>query len=396
MTIQSTDPEMSGARPCRILFVNSTSEVGGADVDLLEICRCLDRGRFSPIVVLPHEGPLSLRFEAAGVRMVYCDTAPVKHFRTVGEIVGYPCRLLWTVVTLWRLIRREGVQIVHVNTAVLPAAGYAAWLAGAFCVWHVREIELLQRSRIVGAFLRTSMRICASRIVAISHAVAAGLGPWATARTRVIYHGVDIERFVPNASDCAVRNEYHIPGDAAVIGYVGRLSPIKGLSGLITAFSEVRGSRRDAYLLLVGPVLGYQAHVEDLQREANDLGLAEFVIFATACEDVASAIRAMDVVVIPTLVPEGLGLAILESLATGRPVVATNHGGPVEILADCLAARLIPPRNSAAIATAVTEILDAPEDRRRALSAEARAWAVERFGIHRMITELMDVYRVAA
>lgn len=387
---------MGGARPCRILFVNSTSEIGGADVDLLEICRCLDRRRFSPIVVLPYEGPLSPEFEAAGVRMVYCDTAPVKRFRRVREIVGYPCRLLWTVVTLWRLIRQEGIHIVHVNTAVLPAAGYAARLAGAFCVWHVREIELLQQSRIVGAFLRTSMRICANRIVAISHAVAAGLGPWAAGRTRVIYHGVDTDRFAPNATDCAVRNEYHIPGDAAVIGYVGRLSPIKGLSGLVTAFAEIRRRRCDAYLLLVGPVLGYQAHVEDLQRKVNDLGLAESVIFATACHDVASAIRAMDVVVIPTLVPEGLGLAILESLAIGRPVVATNHGGPVEILADCPAGRLVPPRNAAAIATAVGEILDAPEDRRRALSSETRAWAIERFSIHRMITELMDLYVVAA
>jgi glycosyltransferase involved in cell wall biosynthesis len=382
-------------RPCPILFVNATSEIGGADVDLLEICRHLDRDRVSAVVVLPGRGPLSAQFEAAGARLVYCDTAPIKRFRTLTQAVAYPLRLAVVTVTLWRLIRRERATVVHVNTVVLPAAGYAAKLAGVTCVWHVREIELLQRSRVIGALLRWSIRTCANRVVAISSAVAEGLGGWAQSRTRVIYHGVDTTRFTPDINDRTLREEWSIPSEARVVGYVGRLAPIKGLSYLVTAFAQVHARRADAFLLLVGPILSYHDHVAELRRQVKELDLRECVRFVTECADVPAAIRAMDVVVIPSVVPEGLGLAILESLSCGKPVIATNHGGPVEILRGCAAGRLVPPRDPGAIASAVSDLLDVPDVRRRALSAEARRWVLRYFSVERMIAELMGVYEMA-
>jgi glycosyltransferase involved in cell wall biosynthesis len=382
--------------PCRLLFVNATSEIGGADVDLLEICRHLDHSRVSTVVVLPGRGPLSAQFEAAGARLVYCDTAPIKRFRTLTQAVTYPLRLAMATVALWRLIQLEHATVVHVNTVVLPAAGYAAKLAGVTCVWHVREIELLQRSRVVGALLRWSIRTCADRIVAISSAVAEGLGEWAQSRTRVIYHGVDTTRFTPDINDRKLRDELGIPPGARVVGYVGRLSPIKGLSYLISAFAQVHARRVDTFLLLVGPVLSYQDHVAALRRQVNELDLRQYVKFVTECADVPAAFRAMDVVVMPTVVPEGLGLAILESLSCGKPVIATDHGGPVEILRDCAAGRPVPPRDAEAIANAVSDLLELPDERRQAMSTEARRWVLRRFSVERMIAELMGVYEMVA
>lgn len=377
-------------RPVRVLFVNGTSEIGGADTDLLEICRHLDRSRYKVTAVLPHPGPLSDDFEAAGARLVYLNPAPIKRFHRLGQFLAYPFHFIRAMLSLASLIRKERVALVHINTAVLPAAGLAAKLAGVPCVWHVREIELLQRSRLVGAVLRGCIRACADQVIAISQAVAGGLRAAIQSKTTVIYHGVDIGRFCRRES--VLRAELSLPSSAKVIGYIGRLSPIKGLDYLIAALPLIHQHLPETHLVLAGPVLGYGEHVADLQRQVEKLELSDRVLFLSNHTDPPDVICAFDLLVLPTVVPEGLGLVILEGLASGKPVIATNCGGPVEILTGCAAGRLVPPRDARAIAEAAVELLSLPTEQRQALSLQARQWAVERFSVQRMIGELMDVY----
>jgi len=377
-------------RPVRVLFVNGTSEIGGADIDLLEICRPLDRSRYEVTVVLPHPGPLSADFEATGAKLVYLDPAPIKSFRRLGQFLAYPLRFVRAMLTLARLVRQERVTLVHVNTAMLPAAGLAAKLAGVPCVWHVREIELLQRSRLVGALLRGCIRICADRVIAISWAVADELGSALQSKTSVIYHGVDLRRFSPGKS--SLRTELRLPPSAKIVGYVGRLAPIKGLSYLIAALPLILQHLPETHLVLAGPVLGYGEHVAELQRQVEKLELSDRVLFLSNHTEPPDVMRALDLLVLPSVVPEGLGIVILEGLATGKPVIATNCGGPVEILNGCAAGRLVPPRDARAIAEAAVELLSLPAERCQALSLHARQWAVERFSVQRMIGELMEVY----
>lgn len=375
-----------------ILYVNATSEIGGADIDLLEICRHIDKGRYTLTVVLPEEGPLSTKFESAGVRLVYLDPAPIKRFRKLLQIVAYPLRFALATINLWRLIRREKPDIVHVNTSMLPAAAFAARLIGVPCVWHVREIEVLKRSRLVGFFLLWCIKTLPDKILVISHAVSVGLGLESNFKVSVIYHGVDTNRFCPTGSNYSLRSELGIPKSAQIVGYVGRLSPIKGLEYLIAAFGQVHRLNPESYLLIVGPVLSYQEYFTSLRQQVYDLGLSEYVVFRLDNPDIPTAIRSMDVLVLPSIVPEGLGIVILEGLASGKAVIATNHGGPVEILADCSAGRLVPPKDANSIAQAILELFSMPLEKNQALSEEARRWAVERFSIERMIAELSQLY----
>ena len=385
------DPLLAN-KPVRILYVNSSSEIGGADIDLLEICSHIDRDRFELIIVLPHVGPLSKEFERAKVRIIYLDPAPIKRFRTPIQMALYPFRFTIAIIQLIQLILREKPTIVHVNTSVLPTAGIAAKVARVRCVWHVREIELLQRSRIVGGMLRMCIRRCADRIVAISHAVATAMGEAAQPNISVIYHGVDTTRFQPQAINQSLRRELGIPTSAHVIGFIGRLAPIKGLEYLIQALHQILPTDPDAYLLLVGPDPGYQEYVASLYRQTANLGLTERVLFLPGRNDIPNVIHTMDLVVLPTIIPEGLGLVILEALASGKPVIATNQGGPIEILSGCAAGRLVPPKDATALAQAALELLNLPSEHRQLLGKEARAWAIKHFSVNRMIDELSSVY----
>jgi glycosyltransferase involved in cell wall biosynthesis len=378
-----------------VLFVNATSEIGGADVDLLEICRHLDRRRFDPVVVLPREGPLSDEFRRAGVRLLRLDAAPVKRFGARLSLATYPLRFGHAALALRRLLQFERPALVHVNTSLLPAASLAASLARVPYVWHVRELSPLQGPRIVSDALRWCIRTWPSGVVAISQATAREIGgdtrPTAN-RVSVIPHGVDVERFRPSPPHIELRREIGIPEGARVVGYLGRLAPIKGLPHLIDAFALLAQDRTDAHLLIVGPTLSYERHLVALRKQAEQHGLSERVHFVPGTRRPEEFLRAMDLVVLPTVIPEGLGLVILEALAAGKPVVATNQGGPVEILAGRPFGRLVPPRDTDGLAGAIADFLDLPPDRRAALASAARDYAVDRFSMRRMIDQLSRVY----
>ena len=340
-----------------IMFVNGTSEIGGADVDLLEICRHLDKSRFCLTVVLPKAGPLSDDFLATGAQLIYIDPAPIKRFRQPIEWISYPWRFFLAIVNLWGLIRRIKPAIVHINSAVLPSAAFAARLARVPCLWHIREIELLQRSRIVGAFLLGCIQTFPDRIVTISISVATSLNLASNPKVCTVYHGVDTDRFFPTDDNYEIRAKMGIPEFARVIGYVGRLAPIKGLEYLIEAFGNIHQQFSESYLLLTGPVLSYHEYFNSLSEQVNRLGLSKYVRFILDGPDISVIMRALDVLVLPTIVPEGLGIVILEGLSSGIPVIATNQGGPEEILNGCDAGWLVPPKDSQSITDAVFSLL---------------------------------------
>lgn len=265
-------------------------------------------------------------------------------------------------------------------------------MAGVKCVWHIREIEIIQRSIVIGALLRLCILACADRIIAISQAVGRVLGAPARDTLQVIYHGLDTTRFYPGAINQAIRREFKIPAKAKVIGYIGRISPIKGLGYLITALGLIRRQYPETYLLLVGPVLGYQRYLEELHRLVEDQNLTEWVIFSEERRDIPEILRAVDVVVLPTVIPEGLGKVLLEGLACGKPVIATNQGGPVEILQDFSAARLVPPRDPQAIAQALRFFWELPPAMVQELSREAYESVNQKYNMDQMIEQLSNVY----
>ena len=188
--------------------------------------------------------------------------------------------------------------------------------------------------------------------------------------TRVVYLGAPLDEFSrTRTSDetMAVRSALGLPAGAPVVGTVTRLMPAKGNRYLIDAARTVLDDVPDVHFCIVGEgeLLG------DLERQARRLGIAERVRFAGYTRDVAGALAAFDLVTFPSLW-EGTPLTAFEALAAGRPIVATDADGLVDILHDGHDAVLVPKRDSDALARAVTALLrDA--SRRNRLAAAARA-----------------------
>jgi glycosyltransferase involved in cell wall biosynthesis len=198
-------------------------------------------------------------------------------------------------------------------------------------------------------------------------------------RAHLLPHGVDTGLFRPaEAGEREVlRSALGLP-DGLLALYTGRLLRGKGLDTLLDAFGEVAAERRDVHLVLVGSGDGQSLSVEDELRTRAGAGpLAGRVVFAGRREDVADWLRAGDLFVFPSVF-EGLGISLVEALASGLPAIGSRTGGIVDVIDDGRSGLLVPPGDSAALASAMRRLLADP-DRRRAMGRFGRSDMRARF-----------------
>jgi glycosyltransferase involved in cell wall biosynthesis len=291
----------------------------------------------------------------------------------------------WHVARLSRLIRRARPDVVYVNTVTLPHWVVAAKVAGVPVLCHVREAEHDMRpwmARLLLAPLRS-----AAVVVANSAATAQWLSGHQSRladKVRVVYNGFAF----PEATG---RDD----GEPGRIVVVGRLSPRKGQDVAIEAVARLAAAGRDVHLDLVGDVFrGYEWYEAELLRQIEERGLAGRAALLGFRADPTECYRAASIVVVPSRV-EPFGNVAVEAMAAGRAVVATDVGGLPEIVDDGRTGLLCPPDDAAALAAAITRLLDDSAFARRVAQAGAASVRM-RFGMARFAAELRDAVDTAA
>jgi glycosyltransferase involved in cell wall biosynthesis len=189
------------------------------------------------------------------------------------------------------------------------------------------------------------------------------------ARTRVVYLGAPLDEFARERSPeerAEIRRELAIHPEEIVMGTVTRLHDSKGNDYLVDAARLVVEQRPQAKFFLYGegPLL------EPLQQQAARLGLGDRFVFGGFVKDVARVMGAFDISVFPSLW-EGTPLTVFETMAAGKPIVATDADGLLDVLTDEQDALIVPTRNAAALADKIVRLIDAPAERAR-LAANAR------------------------
>ncbi|MGQ9517182.1 MAG: glycosyltransferase [Anaerolineae bacterium] len=321
------------SEPKRILFLNSRSEYGGADMGLLTIVQNLDQRRFTPVVVLPHPGPLVGELEAAGARVIYLNLCRLERLAGLRDIWEFGRRFLSSTTQLMRLIRQEHIALVYTNSSAIPVGALAARLSKIPNVWHIREIwtspRWLTRS------LYRYIALTADRIITITYAVAVANFRDVGGKIRVIYDGVDRRRFENLDQRAAgVRRQFGLTEPWPIVASVARMVPQKGLDTLVEAAHRLNGAGIRAYFCLAGdiPRTMYQSYKDALCRRIQAHHLEDMVRLLGWIEDVPALLAASDVVVLASAGPEGAGLIIPEAWLAGTPVVVPNHSGPQELV----------------------------------------------------------------
>lgn len=181
----------------------------------------------------------------------------------------------------------------------------------------------------------------------------------------VIPNGTNLDRFKSFRSVDSAKEELGIDSKSFVISYVGRLSPSKGISILINAFSHLlKNSHPEMKLVIAGLPSGFHTvqegkkYADSIERLVNDLKIAEKVIFVGHLNEPLKLYQASDVTVLASIYPEPFGRSIIESMACGIPVLASNIGGIPEILSDDFSQFLFEPNNPEDLALKLKKILN--------------------------------------
>ena len=295
---------------------------------------------------------------------------------------------------LARLIRQLAIDIVHARSR---APAWSAWAAA-----HATGrpfVTTFHSAYGAGTALKlryNSVMARGDRVIAISDFVADhAVGVYGIGRDRLrkIPRGVDLAIFDPSHVGAQriveLARQWRLPDGLPVVMLPARLTRWKGGLDFIAAVAKL--GRRDICCVLVGAEQrpGFRRELESAMREQ---GLADFFRIVEECRDMPAAYMLADVVVSASRDPEGFGRIIAEAQAMGRPVVATDHGGARETIVPGITGWLVPPRDPAALAAAISEALSLATDERQKLARRARAHIAAEFTREAMCARTIAVY----
>jgi glycosyltransferase involved in cell wall biosynthesis len=300
-----------------------------------------------------------------------------------------------------RAIRDRGIEVVHVHQYPLHlVAGLAARAAGVPCLWHWHGAK--SRRRLARATVSVAMRALATHVACISDFVRSSLPPGGRPKSSVVYNGVRTAAIREGQRPGALRERLDLPPDQALVAIVGSLTEYKGHRYFIQAAARVLERFPHVRFLVIGGETAVQRRRFGLEARwrqlARDCGVAEGVIFCGELPDAAMYFCDCDIICLPSvpigIAGEGFGLTVVEAMAAGVAVVATDCGGPREIVEHGRSGLLVPPKDDAALAEALVSLLQDRE--RRAAMARAGQQRAAMFDIARTAAALENLYGFCA
>jgi len=295
---------------------------------------------------------------------------------------------IWkTLPVLTTLIRDNGFGILHAQTRVTQVL---AQLAGK--VAHVPFVSTCHGFFQYRRLSRKLFPCWGEKVIAISDSVRRHLledfhlQPDSVVR---VYNGIELERYLSTSpvKDHDLMESIGLPGDATVVGAIGRLSPVKGFRYLISAFKEVASRDAKARLLIVGE----GPEKEILQKQILTSGVANRILLIAGDAPLEKYLSLVDIYCVPS-VNEGLGLSLMEAMAAGRACIASDVGGISELIINETNGILVPPEDSKALAAAILR-LAADVRFGQQLAKNARRKAADNFSIIDSVAKTVKVYK---
>jgi glycosyltransferase involved in cell wall biosynthesis len=350
--------------------------LGGMERVVMDLCRYVDPARFRfTVCCISQRGALADELEAEGIPVVFCEnqTRLGKYLRGLE---------------LGRILREQRADILHThNTTAFIDGLIGARIGGVPVVVHTDHCKNypIEWRRTVAENVASRL---VDRMVAVSHHTKSELMRYEKipdARLTVIHNGIN-PRPTGNVPLDVLRRELGLSPDHMIVGTIGRLEPQKGLDLLLAAAPRVIDACPNARFLIVG---GGSLDAE-LRAQAVALGIADRVVFTGWRTDAIDLMPLFDCFV-STSNFEGLPMVLLEAMAFGKPIVATDVGGVPELLQDGFNGFSIGDRRPELVAAALLRIIRDDVLRRR-LGQNSRARYAERFTAQAMASAYQRIY----
>jgi len=384
----------------KVIHVITRFDKGGSAENTFLTVKGLDKSLYDVLLVMggSHESAMGDKERKAvhhnleeakmsGIRILKMDSLVRK---------VHPLKDLHSLWTMAALFGKEHPHIVHTHTSKAGILGrWAAWMTNVPVIVHTPHGHVFwgyfnrYLSRFFVLLERWTARITDKIIVLTEQEKRDHLHFRIAPENKftVIHSGVDLETFRQTRRDPdETRRSLGIDNRAPVVGTIGRLTPVKGHRYLIQAAKDVVKSHPDTSFLF----LGDGELLNDLQSLSIELGIKDKIKLLGWRPDVVDILSIFDIFVLPSL-NEGMGKAVVEAMALGKPIVASCAGGLVDLVQEGRNGILVPPADSGALAQGLKTLLE--DHQKRSQMGQEGMTLAPRFGSDSMVSKIDAMYR---
>ncbi|MDA2916155.1 glycosyltransferase [Nitrospinae bacterium AH_259_B05_G02_I21] len=395
LTLKEDDPakKSPSSKPCKIAHIITRLDRGGSSDNTLLTVLGHDPSKYRVTLI---SGLTTFPSTLVG-RLADRPDITIRFLPNLTRAM-HPLKDLQALWDLYMACRREGFDLVHTHSSKAGILGrWAAWLAGCRRLVHTPHGHVFTGyygpvlSRLFVYAERLTAPITDTIITLTPRGIEDHLA-WRIApeeKFTAVPSGVELEGFAPPSpadGGSSVRAALSLHPDEPIVGSVGRLDRVKGYDQLVEASDLVLRERPDAWFVVAGD--GQERGA--LEAQARRLGVAGRWRFLGWQERLEPLYHAFDISVLPSR-NEGMGRAVVEALACGRPVVATAVGGVPSVVEDGVTGLLVPPEDPHALARAILQLLE-DETARRRMGEAGPKWVRERFSCQAMLDGIERVY----
>lgn len=375
----------------KILFLDQSGKLGGAELSLTDVAKPY---RDSCLVGLFADGPFRHLLEQQHIPVQVLTTEPiqVRKESSIVQSLGSVSSLVPLIARVARLSR--DYDLIYVNTQkALVVGALASFLTRRPLVYHLRDIlsedhfsQTNRRIAVTLANARASLVIANSKATKAAFVEAGGRPEI----IEVVYNGFDPQKYQSCESDVSqLKQQLGLEGKF-IVGHFSRLSPWKGQHVLLEALSSCP---EDVTAVFVGDALfGEQDYVQHLHDRVAELGLEKRVQFLGFRSDIVQLMSACDLVAHTSTAPEPFGRVIIEAMLCGRPVVAAEAGGAIELVEPGITGFLVPPGEPQPLAEVMISCRSQP-DKTAAIVHQAHNQASERFHLQTINQQIAQLLR---
>jgi glycosyltransferase involved in cell wall biosynthesis len=360
--------------------------VGGMRTHVLQLANGLRSFGFESELACPGDSDLVHNALEAGLLV---HPVPI-----VGPL--RPWHDLVAIISLAEVIRERRPALIHAHGSKASLIARVATMLSR----RTPTVVTVHNQVLYGGVSRTTRRTYVTferllarrtaRIVAVSEAVRRELVDdygLPAGKVTTVHNGLDLAPFLAPGDRRAARERYGIPTDALVFGLAARFAPQKALDVLVEATAPVLEADPRTWLIVAGdgPL------IEVVRTKARATAVRDRMLFPGFETDVPGLLAALDLYVSPSIA-EGLGLATIEAMAAGLPVVGTKVGGTPEVVEDGVTGVLVRPGKSGPLGAAIARLLAHPAERKR-MGEAGRERALAEFGETKMLERIAALYR---
>lgn len=311
-----------------------------------------------------------------------------------------PFQMARNALLLKDLIQKENVDILHVRSRAPAWSAYRA--ARALGIPFITTYHAAYHSHSALKTIYNSVMARGDQVIAISHFIKEhiiktykGYSWFDPTKICLIPRGIDLHYFNPDLISeerlSHLRQKWGIPSHMRLVLLPGRISRSKGHNVLIRAFSLMKHA--NAMAVFVGSAQKHEAYRDELLTEISAMDLRGRMKWVPPCPDLPAAYKLADIIVCPSLVPEGFGRIMAEAQAMKKPIVASSLGAASEVIESGKTGWLIPPDNAEILAHTLDTILDMPQSELDAIGNRGREYVQSYFSKELMTSQTIDVYK---